>query len=209
MLTVLFTVLMSCLCAALTTGLDTTDVYYPAYFKGTWECKSITKEVEAPVGIDLFGGNRGCCDCIQQPYESGACIQPSMDCVAKRVLTQFFVVATYEKAVADIGTELNYKTRFRLVSAVVTVVLTESDTTCNTHQLVSAIAHCMSCAQLTTRAVFLPDITALKHAATRSAFFAAITITISRDIVVADRVFNIDSITTASMGQFAVLNTEQ
>jgi hypothetical protein len=32
---------------------------------------------------------------------------------------------------------------------------------------------------------------------------------LERDIVVADRVFNIDSITTASMGQFAVLNTEQ
>jgi hypothetical protein len=58
MLAVLFTVLMSCSCAAFTAGLDTTDVYYPAYFKGTWECKSITREVEAPVGIDLFGGNR-------------------------------------------------------------------------------------------------------------------------------------------------------
>jgi hypothetical protein len=44
--------------ATLFTGLDTADVYYPTYFKGTWECKSITKEVEAPVGIELFGGNR-------------------------------------------------------------------------------------------------------------------------------------------------------
>jgi hypothetical protein len=51
-------VIASCLCTALITGLDTTDAYYPAYFKGTWECKSLTKEVEAPVGIDLFGGNR-------------------------------------------------------------------------------------------------------------------------------------------------------
>ena len=38
-------------------GLEGPDLFYPAYFKGVWDVKSVTKSVEAPCGPSLFGGN--------------------------------------------------------------------------------------------------------------------------------------------------------
>ncbi|KAG5176668.1 hypothetical protein JKP88DRAFT_351061 [Tribonema minus] len=97
--------------AALSSGLKLADVFYPTYFKGAWNCKSVTQEVQAPAGPELFGGE-----------------------------------SALEKAMADVGSELIYKTRFRVLGP---------------------------------------------------------------EVVVADRVFNVEAVTKAAMGQFAVLNTEQ
>ena len=38
-------------------GLECPDIFYPAWFAGNWRVKSITKNVEAPCGFALFGGN--------------------------------------------------------------------------------------------------------------------------------------------------------
>ena len=38
-------------------GIEAQDIFYPGYFKGVWDVKSVTTEVEAPCGKLLFGGN--------------------------------------------------------------------------------------------------------------------------------------------------------
>eukprot|EP00527_Entomoneis_sp_CCMP2396_P008819 CAMPEP_0198143344 /NCGR_PEP_ID=MMETSP1443-20131203/6583_1 /TAXON_ID=186043 /ORGANISM="Entomoneis sp., Strain CCMP2396" /LENGTH=255 /DNA_ID=CAMNT_0043806567 /DNA_START=333 /DNA_END=1097 /DNA_ORIENTATION=+ len=38
-------------------GMETPDVFYPSWFAGTWKVNSVTKSVEAPCGVALFGGN--------------------------------------------------------------------------------------------------------------------------------------------------------
>ncbi|KAL7561897.1 hypothetical protein ACA910_011050 [Epithemia clementina (nom. ined.)] len=40
-----------------TYGMEGTDILYPAWFAGVWQVKSLTKRVEAPCGVALFGGN--------------------------------------------------------------------------------------------------------------------------------------------------------
>ena len=40
-----------------TYGLETPDVFYPKYFSGVWQAKSVATNVEAPCGVQLFGGN--------------------------------------------------------------------------------------------------------------------------------------------------------
>lgn len=37
--------------------LESSDIYYPDYFDGVWQVVSTTKEIQAPCGILLFGGN--------------------------------------------------------------------------------------------------------------------------------------------------------
>jgi hypothetical protein len=37
--------------------LEGSDIYYPDYFQGVWNVLSTTKEIQAPCGILLFGGN--------------------------------------------------------------------------------------------------------------------------------------------------------
>jgi hypothetical protein len=37
--------------------LESSDIYYPDYFNGVWNVLSTTKDVQAPCGISLFGGN--------------------------------------------------------------------------------------------------------------------------------------------------------
>jgi hypothetical protein len=37
--------------------LEGSDIYYPDYFQGVWNVVSTTKDVQAPCGILLFGGN--------------------------------------------------------------------------------------------------------------------------------------------------------
>eukprot|EP00638_Chattonella_subsalsa_P010001 CAMPEP_0117756972 /NCGR_PEP_ID=MMETSP0947-20121206/14431_1 /TAXON_ID=44440 /ORGANISM="Chattonella subsalsa, Strain CCMP2191" /LENGTH=330 /DNA_ID=CAMNT_0005576731 /DNA_START=28 /DNA_END=1020 /DNA_ORIENTATION=+ len=54
------------------------DVYYPEWFAGLWDSYSTTRDIEAPMGIELFGGNR-----------------------------------TWEIAQKDLGNELVYLSRFR------------------------------------------------------------------------------------------------
>jgi hypothetical protein len=39
-------------------GMEGPDVFYPAWFAGTWSVDSVSTSVEAPCGIALFGGNR-------------------------------------------------------------------------------------------------------------------------------------------------------
>jgi hypothetical protein len=58
-------------------GLEGPDVYYPDWFEGKWNVNSVTTAVQAPCGVQLFGGN-----------------------------------ATFEKAQNEIGTALNYESRF-------------------------------------------------------------------------------------------------
>lgn len=38
-------------------GMEGTDIFYPSWFKGSWKVSSHTKEVQAPCGVALFGGN--------------------------------------------------------------------------------------------------------------------------------------------------------
>eukprot|EP00536_Pseudo-nitzschia_multiseries_P006244 jgi/Psemu1/318858/estExt_fgenesh1_pm.C_1300016 len=38
-------------------GMEGTDIFYPSWFSGYWKVKSETKDVQAPCGIGLFGGN--------------------------------------------------------------------------------------------------------------------------------------------------------
>lgn len=38
-------------------GLETSDIFYPEWFRGSWRVVSETKDVQAPCGIALFGGN--------------------------------------------------------------------------------------------------------------------------------------------------------
>ena len=38
-------------------GMEGPDIFYPSWFSGSWQVKSVTKSVEAPCGIALFGGN--------------------------------------------------------------------------------------------------------------------------------------------------------
>ena len=38
-------------------GMETTDIFYPDWFKGVWQATSTTKDVQAPCGTTLFGGN--------------------------------------------------------------------------------------------------------------------------------------------------------
>jgi hypothetical protein len=40
-----------------TYGMEGNDIFYPSYFNGVWDVLSTTKEVQAPCGIALFGGN--------------------------------------------------------------------------------------------------------------------------------------------------------
>ena len=58
-------------------GMETTDVFYPSWFSGSWQVSSKTVDVQAPCGTALFGGN-----------------------------------ATYERARKEIGTTMNYESRF-------------------------------------------------------------------------------------------------
>jgi hypothetical protein len=39
-------------------GIEGADVFYPAWFSGTWSVDSVCTEVQAPCGVVLFGGNR-------------------------------------------------------------------------------------------------------------------------------------------------------
>lgn len=39
-------------------GIEGADVFYPAWFAGTWSVDSVCTEVQAPCGVALFGGNR-------------------------------------------------------------------------------------------------------------------------------------------------------
>ena len=39
-------------------GMEGQDIYYPSWFAGTWKVASTTTDVQAPVGVALFGGNR-------------------------------------------------------------------------------------------------------------------------------------------------------
>jgi hypothetical protein len=39
-------------------GIEGADVFYPAWFAGTWSVDSVCTEVQAPCGVVLFGGNR-------------------------------------------------------------------------------------------------------------------------------------------------------
>jgi hypothetical protein len=39
-------------------GMEGADVFYPAWFAGTWSVDSVCTEVQAPCGVALFGGNR-------------------------------------------------------------------------------------------------------------------------------------------------------
>ncbi|KAG7355181.1 hypothetical protein IV203_004537 [Nitzschia inconspicua] len=38
-------------------GMEGTDIFYPSWFAGTWKVSSTTKEIQAPLGVGLFGGN--------------------------------------------------------------------------------------------------------------------------------------------------------
>jgi hypothetical protein len=38
-------------------GMEGTDIFYPSWFAGTWKVSSKTQEVQAPLGVALFGGN--------------------------------------------------------------------------------------------------------------------------------------------------------
>jgi hypothetical protein len=38
-------------------GLEGPDVYYPDWLQGSWNVNSITTHVQAPCGVQLFGGN--------------------------------------------------------------------------------------------------------------------------------------------------------
>lgn len=38
-------------------GMEGDDIYYPTWFRGTWQVASTTTRVEAPCGPTLFGGN--------------------------------------------------------------------------------------------------------------------------------------------------------
>ena len=38
-------------------GMETPDIFYPAWFQGSWKVVSKTLDVQAPCGIALFGGN--------------------------------------------------------------------------------------------------------------------------------------------------------
>lgn len=58
-------------------AMEGSDVFYPEWFAGTWNVKSLTTDVQAPCGVMLFGGN-----------------------------------ATYDRARKEIGTFLNYESRF-------------------------------------------------------------------------------------------------
>lgn len=40
-----------------TYGMEGPDIFYPEWFSGTWKVASETKEIQAPCGIALFGGN--------------------------------------------------------------------------------------------------------------------------------------------------------
>jgi len=40
-----------------TYGMESNDIYYPVFFTGVWNVLSTTKEIQAPCGIALFGGN--------------------------------------------------------------------------------------------------------------------------------------------------------
>jgi hypothetical protein len=37
--------------------MEGTDIFYPSWFKGSWKVSSQTKDVQAPCGVTLFGGN--------------------------------------------------------------------------------------------------------------------------------------------------------
>eukprot|EP00534_Pseudo-nitzschia_fraudulenta_P006545 CAMPEP_0201187074 /NCGR_PEP_ID=MMETSP0851-20130426/132781_1 /ASSEMBLY_ACC=CAM_ASM_000631 /TAXON_ID=183588 /ORGANISM="Pseudo-nitzschia fraudulenta, Strain WWA7" /LENGTH=328 /DNA_ID=CAMNT_0047472495 /DNA_START=37 /DNA_END=1023 /DNA_ORIENTATION=- len=38
-------------------GMESTDIFYPSWFAGNWKISSETKDVQAPCGVGLFGGN--------------------------------------------------------------------------------------------------------------------------------------------------------
>jgi hypothetical protein len=38
-------------------GMEGTDIFYPSWFAGTWQVSSTTQDVQAPLGVALFGGN--------------------------------------------------------------------------------------------------------------------------------------------------------
>jgi len=38
-------------------GMEGTDIFYPSWFAGYWKVSSETKDVQAPCGVGLFGGN--------------------------------------------------------------------------------------------------------------------------------------------------------
>lgn len=38
-------------------GMESSDIFYPSWFTGNWKVESETKTVEAPAGVQLFGGN--------------------------------------------------------------------------------------------------------------------------------------------------------
>lgn len=38
-------------------GMETSDIFYPSWFKGSWKIVSKTTDVQAPCGTTLFGGN--------------------------------------------------------------------------------------------------------------------------------------------------------
>lgn len=58
-------------------AMEGSDVFYPDWFAGVWNVKSLTTDVQSPCGTMLFGGN-----------------------------------ATFDKARTEIGTSLNYQSRF-------------------------------------------------------------------------------------------------
>ena len=37
--------------------MESSDIFYPSYFNGVWDVQSTTKDIIAPCGITLFGGN--------------------------------------------------------------------------------------------------------------------------------------------------------
>ena len=38
-------------------GMEGSDIFYPSWFQGSWKVSSKTKDVQAPCGVALFGGN--------------------------------------------------------------------------------------------------------------------------------------------------------